>query len=80
MNENSDTSKLTLLAGIKAHPWITGIFVFCVILWTGLALTFLPEEWNLLRKIGAGIIWGLFCGIIVTATRTVGNETDQTGK
>ena len=78
MNENSEPSNSTLLSGIKAHPWITGIFVFCVLLLTAIALTFLPEEWSTIRKVGAGVIWGLFCGIIVTATKTVGNETDQT--
>ncbi len=60
--------------GVKAHPWITGIFVFCVFLWVALAIIFLPEDWSTIRKIGAGVIWGLFCAGIVTATRTVGNS------
>ena len=74
MNKNEEESKHTWMDGIKAHPWITGIFVFCVFLWIGLALVFLPEDWSIIRKISAGIIWGLFCAGIVTATRTVGNS------
>ncbi|MCB1123870.1 MAG: hypothetical protein KJT03_20110 [Verrucomicrobiae bacterium] len=59
-----------LLNHFKAHPWLTGIFVACVILWTGIAMVYF-QEWSLLRKIAAGICWGTFCAIIVTATRTV---------
>jgi len=63
----------TLREGIRAHPWITAIFAFCVILWIGIALVFLPAGWSELRKVAAGVIWGLFCATIITATRTVGN-------
>ena len=74
MTDKQEETKSTWLDGIKAHPWITGIFIFCVFLWIGLALIFLPDDWALLRKISAGTIWGLFCAVIVTATRTVGNS------
>ena len=76
MNEEVETDDSSIVAGIKAHPWITGIFVFCVILWTVIAIVFLTEAWSMTRRIAAGLIWGLFCAIIVTATRTVGNTED----
>ncbi|MDA0347122.1 MAG: hypothetical protein O3C43_02360 [Verrucomicrobia bacterium] len=66
--------KSTFLDGIRTHPWISAIFMFCVVLWISIALIFLPEGWSELRKIAAGVIWGLFCATIVTATRTVGNS------
>ncbi len=80
MNDEVKTDDESVFAGIKAHPWITGIFIFCVILWTVIAIVFLPEEWAMIRKVAAGLIWGLFCAIIVTATRTVGNTEDLQDK
>ncbi|QXD23671.1 hypothetical protein F7C95_17375 [Opitutia bacterium ISCC 51] len=74
MIEQKEENPPSWTDGLKAHPWITGIFIFCVFLWTGLAFIFLPEDWSNIRKIAAGIIWGLFCAGIVTATRTVGNS------
>ena len=74
MAEEHEETNASWLDGIKAHPWITGIFIFCVFLWTALAFIFLPEDWSNVRKVSAGIIWGLFCAGIVTATRTVGNS------
>lgn len=59
-----------ILGSLKAHPWLTGIFLSCVILWTGIAVAFF-EEWSWIRKLSAGVVWGIFCAIIVTATRTV---------
>jgi hypothetical protein len=72
MSEKTEQTKTSYLDGIKAHPWITGIFVFCVFLWIGIAFTFLPGDWGMFRKVAAGIIWGSFCAAIVTATKTVG--------
>ena len=74
MNDEQEDSKSTWLDGIKAHPWITAIFIFCVFIWIGIALVFLPDDWSQLRKVSAGVIWGLFCAGIVTATRTVGTS------
>jgi hypothetical protein len=74
MTEELEEAKSSWIDGIKAHPWITGIFACCVVLWIALALMFLPDDWNQIRKISAGVIWGLFCALIITATRTVGNS------
>jgi len=75
MTDNEEDPHTSWLDAIKAHPWITGIFIFCVFLWVGLAFIFLPEDWSNVRKIAAGVIWGLFCAGIVTATRTVGDSS-----
>ena len=74
MEEEIEDTQSGWFDGIKAHPWITGIFIFCVFVWIALALIFLPDDWSQIRKLAAGVIWGLFSALIITATRTVGNQ------
>ncbi|MCZ6675089.1 MAG: hypothetical protein O7C75_19320 [Verrucomicrobia bacterium] len=56
MPEKLEKEPPYVLRAVKAHPWITGIFVFCVILSIGLSLWFLPGDWSTTRKVAAGVI------------------------
>lgn len=57
---------------VLAYPIISSVIVVCTVVGVVVGLVFLPEEWELWRKLAGGAVGGAGCGLIVTAPRIVG--------
>ena len=57
---------------LRAHPIITSVIVGSALVGVGCGLVWLPEDWELMRKIAGGAVAGAGCGLIVTAPRIIG--------
>ena len=60
------------LRAVRDHPWITAFNLMCLCIGLTMALTHLPAEWSLARRLTAGAISGLGIGLVITANRMLG--------
>ena len=60
------------LRAVRAHPWITAFNVMCLCIGLAMALTHLPAEWSLARRLTAGAMSGIGIGLVITANRMLG--------
>ena len=61
-----------LLGVVRAYPIISATIVGCTLAGVVAGLLFLPESWELWRRLAGGALGGAGCGLIVTAPRIVG--------
>ena len=61
-----------LVGVLRAYPIITATIVGCTLAGVVAGVLFLPESWELWRKLAGGALAGAGCGLIVTAPRIVG--------
>ena len=61
-----------ITSAVRAHPFISGFMVACIVVGAAAGSLFLPPEWHPVRRLAAGIISGAGCGLIIVATRIVG--------
>ena len=75
MSPESDPapSDASWLATVSAQPWLVAlwiVFISCAIV---AAITLLPEDWALTRRVLAGLIGGIGCALILSVNRIIGN-------
>ena len=61
-----------LLGVVRAYPIISATIAGCTLAGVVAGLLFLPESWELWRRLAGGALAGAGCGLIVTAPRIVG--------
>ena len=59
---------------LRRHPVIVGVMVGCVLVGAVLGGAFLTDDWSLARRIAAGGVGGLGVGLLMTATKMIGQE------
>lgn len=60
------------LDSIRRHPVISGLMIGCTIAGMILGALYLPEEWALARRLGAGAFSGAGVALLCTATKMLG--------
>jgi hypothetical protein len=60
------------LRAVRANPGITAFNVLCLCIGLAMALTHLPAEWSLARRLTAGALSGVGGGLVITANRMLG--------
>jgi hypothetical protein len=59
---------------LRRHPVIVAVMVGCTLLGAALGAAYLTDDWSLARRIAAGGIGGLGVGLLMTATKMIGQE------
>ena len=60
------------LSALARHPIITAVLVFCTLAGGWAGAQFLDADWSLARRALAGAVFGGWVGILLTATKMVG--------
>ena len=71
-NDQPSRGRPAWLQVVIAHPYITGFNLLLMIMGILVAVTQLPGEWSLLRRVVAGGMSGISIGLIITANRMLG--------
>jgi enoyl reductase-like protein len=59
---------------LRRHPVIVSVMVGCTLLGAALGAAYLTDDWSLARRIAAGGVGGLGVGLLMTATKMIGQE------
>jgi len=70
--EQSSRGRAAWLQMVRDHPYITGFNLLLMIIGIVAAVTQLPSEWSLLRRVVAGALSGISVGLFITANRILG--------
>jgi hypothetical protein len=60
------------LAALARHPVITGVVVACTLAGGLAGLLVLDADWSVARRVLAGAVGGAWVGLLLTATKMVG--------
>jgi len=60
------------LQAVIDHPYISGFNLLLMTLGIVVAVTQLPAEWTLVRRVLAGALSGISIGLFITANRMLG--------
>jgi hypothetical protein len=62
----------TWLAALARHPVISGVLVACTLAGGLAGLFLLDPDWSVARRVLAGAVGGAWVGLLITATKMVG--------
>jgi hypothetical protein len=59
---------------LRRHPVIVAVMIGCTLLGAALGAAYLTADWSLVRRVAAGAVAGAGVGLLMTATKMIGQE------